>query len=152
MKKSNLITGGLYTLVGVGFLISAIYTTIYTDSKLNGIFWGLAGAGIATGIGMICQYFYWSSPKNRERYLNKQAEIEIEQRDELKTKLRDKSGRYAYVLGIYTICISMLVFSVLGALDVVRDSVLIVTFLGGYLLFQVVIGIVIFNRLLNKFK
>lgn len=152
MKKSNLITGWLYTLVGAVFLISAICTSFYTDSKLGGIFFGLAGAGIATGIGMICQYFYWSSPKNRERYLEKQTEIEIEQRDELKTKLREKSGRYAYVLGIYTICISMLVFSILGALDIVRDSVLIVAFLSGYLVFQVVIGIVIFNHLLKKYK
>ncbi|MBQ9300470.1 MAG: hypothetical protein IJ214_08160 [Clostridia bacterium] len=152
MKKSNLITGGLYTIVGAVFLISAICIAIHSDSKIGGIFFGLASAGIATGIGMICQYFYWSSPKNRERYLERQTEIEIEQRDELNTKLRDKSGRYAYVLGIHTICISMLVFSILGALDIVRDSVLIVAFLGGYLLFQGIIGIVIFNHLLKKYK
>lgn len=152
MKKSNLIVGGLYTLVGAVFLVLAIYITAHTESKLGGIFFGLAGAGIAIGIGTICQYFYWSSPKNRERYLDRQAEIEIEQRDELKTKLRDKAGRHAYVLGIYTICISMLVFSILGALTIVRDYVLIVAFLGGYLLFQVVIGIVIFNHLLKKYK
>ena len=152
MKKSNLLAGSLYTLVGVVFLISAIYITIHTDSKLGGIFFGLASAGIAIGIGTICQYFYWSSPKNRERYREKQTEIEIEQRDELKKKLRDKSGRYAYVLGIYTICISMLVFSILGALDIVKESVLIVVFLSGYLWFQIVIGIVIFNHLLKKYK
>ena len=48
--------------------------------------------------------------------------------------------------------LSILVFSILGVLDIVRDSVLIVAFLGGYLLFQVVIGIVIFNHLLKKYK
>jgi len=152
MKKSNLIVGGLYTLAGAVFLVLAIYITAHTESKLGGIFFGLASAGIAIGIGTICQYFYCSSPKNQERFLDRQAEIEIERSDELKTKLRDKAGRHAYVLGIYTICISMLVFTILGALDIVRDSVLIVAFLGGYLLFQVVIGIVIFNHLLKKYK
>lgn len=152
MKKSNLIIGCLYTLAGAVFLIAAIYITSHAESKLGGILFGLAGAGIALGLGTICQYFYWSSPKNRERYREKQTEVEIGQRDEFMTKLRDKSGRYAYVMGIYTICISMLVFSILGALDIVRDSVLIVSFLFGYLVFQVVIGIILFNRLLKKYK
>lgn len=152
MKKSNLLIGGLYTLVGALFLISAIHIAIHSDSRLGGIFFGLAGAGLATGIGTICQYFYWNSPKNQERYREKQSEIEVEQHDELKTKLRDKSGRYAYVLGLITISISMLVFSILGALDIVKESVLIVAFLGGYLLFQVFIGIVIFNHLLKKYE
>ena len=51
MKKSNLIVGGLYTLVGAVFLVLAIYITAHTESKLGGIFFGLAGAGIAIGIG-----------------------------------------------------------------------------------------------------
>ena len=152
MKKTNIIVGGLYTLVGVVSLVLAIYVTAHTESKLGGILFGLAGAGIAIGIGKICQYLYWNSPNSREKYLDRQAEIVIERSDELKTKLRDKSGRHAYVLGIYTICISMLVFTILGALEIVRDYVLIVAFLGGYLCFQVIIRIVILNHLLKKYK
>ncbi len=148
MKKNNLIAGGLYIFIGTVFLLLAIYT----DSKVGGIFFGLAGAGIVPGIVMICQYFYWNKPENKERYLDKINDEKIEQHDELKVKLRDKSGRYAYLLSLITISISILVFSILGVLDIVGDSVLIVIFLGGYLLFQIVISIVIFNHLLKKYK
>ena len=48
--------------------------------------------------------------------------------------------------------LSILVFSILGALEIVRDSVLIMAFIGGYLLFHVAIGIVIFNHLLKKYE
>ena len=64
MKKSNLITGILYVLFGVVCLIVALLI----ETKLEGILWGFAGAGIFPGIMMICKYFYWSSPKNKERY------------------------------------------------------------------------------------
>ena len=64
MKKSNLITGILYVLFGVVCLIVALLI----ETKLEGILWGFAGAGIFPGIMMICKYFYWSSPKNKEQY------------------------------------------------------------------------------------
>ncbi len=51
-----------------------------------------------------------------------------------------------------TISIAMLVFSILGELGIVGNSVLIVGFLGGYLLFQIVVGMVVFNRLLKKYQ
>lgn len=56
MKKSNLITGILYVLFGVVCLIVALLI----ETKLEGILWGFAGAGIFPGIMMICKYFYWS--------------------------------------------------------------------------------------------
>lgn len=62
MKKSNLITGILHVLFGVACLIVALLI----ETKLEGILWGFAGAGIFPGIMMICKYFYWSSPKNRK--------------------------------------------------------------------------------------
>ena len=85
MKKSNLITGILYVLFGVACLIVALLI----ETKLEGILWGFAGAGIFPGIMMICKYFYWSSPKNKERYEERLENERIEQHDELKTKIRD---------------------------------------------------------------
>lgn len=41
MKKSSLIVGGLYILVGAVFLVLAIYITAHTESKLGGVFSGL---------------------------------------------------------------------------------------------------------------
>lgn len=112
---------------------------------------GFAGANIGPGLLIICKYFYWSSPKNRERYQERLENEKIEQHDELKEKIRDKSGRYAYVLGLFVISISMVVFSVLGTLEIIDNSRMMVLYLGGYLVFQIVAGIVIFNRIIKKY-
>ena len=59
MKKSHLITGIVYVLVGIVFLIAALFT----ETKINSLLFGFAGACIGPGILMICKYFYWSSPR-----------------------------------------------------------------------------------------
>ena len=147
MKKSNLITGIVYLLAGIVFL----GTALLTDTKLDGLFFGFAGAGIIPGIMMIFKYCYWSSPKNKERYAEKLENEKIELHDELKEKLRDKSGRYAYTAGLFVIAVSMMLFAVLNSLEIVQTGNIIVLVLGGYLVFQIVIGIVIFNHLMKKY-
>ena len=76
----------------------------------------------------------------------------IELHDELKSKLRDKSGRHAYAIGLMTVSISIIIFYILGQLEIIDNSRLMVLYLGGYLLFQIVIGIVIFKQLLKKYE
>ena len=147
MKKSNLITGILYVLFGVVCLIVALLI----ETKLEGILWGFAGAGIFSGIMMICKYFYWSSPKNKEQYEERLENDRIEQHDELKTKIRDRAGRYAYGIGLVVICFSILVFSILGALEVIDNARMIILYLSGYLMFQIITGIIIFNKLMKKY-
>lgn len=110
MKKGNLITGIFYVLFGIACLTVALL--IETD--LEGFLWGFACAGIFPGIVLICKYFYWSSPKNKERYEQRLENERIEQHDELKTKIRDRSGRYAYSLGLLIVSLSILVFGILG--------------------------------------
>ena len=138
MKKGNLITGIFYVLFGIVCLTVALLI----ETELEGFLWGFAGAGIFPGIVLICKYFYWSSPKNKERY---------EQHDELKTKIRDRAGRYAYILGLLVISLSILVFGILGALDIIANTRIVVLYLSAYLLFQVVAGIVIFNMIIKKY-
>jgi hypothetical protein len=147
MKKSNLWVGWIYLFAGIIFLLIALLT----DSALESLLFGFAGAGIVPGLLMIVKYFYWSSPKNVGRYSERIAAEQIERGDELKEKLRDKSGRYAYILGILVISVSMVVFSVLDALEVIVSPRAMILFLGGYLVFQFIIGVVIFNRLLKKY-
>lgn len=89
--------------------------------------------------------------KNKERYEQRLENERIEQHDELKTKIRDRAGRYAYILGLLVISFSILVFGILGALDVIANTRIIVLYLGAYLLFQVIAGIVIFNMLMKKY-
>lgn len=147
MKKSNLIVGMLYVLFGVTCLIIALLI----ETKLEGILWGFAGAGIFPGMMMICKYFYWSSPKNKDRYEERLENERIEMHDELKTKIRDKAGRYTYTLGMIILSFSILVFGILGVLEVIENARMIVIYLSGYLLFQFIAGIVIFNKLMKRY-
>ena len=147
MKKSNLVTGILYVAAGMALLAVALLT----DTKLDSLLFGFAGALAGPGIIMICRYFYWNRAENRTRYQERLERESVEMHDELKVKLRDRSGRYAYVAGLMVISFSMVVFSVLGTLEMVGNSWMIVLFLGGYLLFQIVAGIAIFNHLLKRY-
>ncbi|WP_279067763.1 hypothetical protein [Intestinimonas butyriciproducens] len=147
MKKGNLISGMLYVLFGVVCLIVALLI----ETKLEGILWGFAGAGIFPGIMMICKYYYWSSPKNKERYEKRLENERIEMHDELKTKVRNEAGRYTYNLGLLVICLSILVFGILGALEIIDNARMIVLYLSCYLLFQIIAGIIIFNKLMKKY-
>jgi len=79
MKKSNIIYG-LTCIILSGI---SLYIAINFDAtKISGVFYGLTGALVASGIVNIAQYFYWK--RHNEKY-EKKLEIErIEQQDELK--------------------------------------------------------------------
>lgn len=147
MKKSNLVTGIVFVLVGIVLLGAALQI----DSKLNGLLFGFGGAAFGPGLVMICKFFYWSTPENQKRYEERMEVERIEMHDELKIKLRNQSGRYTYVLGLIVISLSVVLFSILGTLGIIEHSRIIVLYLSGYLVFQYVAGIVIFNYLLGKF-
>ncbi|HBR02498.1 MAG TPA: hypothetical protein DEB10_10360 [Ruminococcaceae bacterium] len=147
MKKNNLLAGVLYMLSGVICLMIALLF----DTKLGSLLFGFSGAGIGPGLMMIFQYFYWTSPKNKDRYAKRIDNQNIELNDERKQKLRDKSGRYAYLLGLAVISISIVVFSILGNLELISDYRIIVLYLFGYFVFQYVIGVIIFRYLNNKY-
>lgn len=100
---------------------------------------------------MLWKYYYWTRPENRKRYQEKIENENIELHDERKTMLRDKSGRYAYLIGLAVISVSMVVFSIMGNLNIIQNSELIILYLGGYLVFQYIIGVVIFNHLNKKY-
>lgn len=147
MKRSNLTAGILYMLAGV--LLAA--AAFQTNGELSSLLFGFGGAGIGGGIALIGKYCYWNLPKNRERYEERLEHERIEMQDELKSRLRDRSGRCAYQWGLLVISVSMVVFSILGALDVIPESRLIVLYLGAYLVFQIVMGIAVFRRLLKRY-
>lgn len=148
MKKSNLTIGIMYVIVGVIFLLVATLT----DSGSDSLFYGFAGAGIMPGIMIICKYFYWNKPENIKRYKEKLENEKIEQHDELKVKLRDRAGRYAYELSLVIVSISIVVFAILGQFEIIDNSHMIVLYLGALFIFQIIIINVIFNHLLKKYK
>ena len=147
MKKSYLNRGIIFVLTGICFLLAAVFT----ESVFDGLLWGFAGGALGPGIGMIIQHFYWSAPKNQERYREIQEQEDINLHDELNEKLRDKSGRIAYNTGLLIICISEIVFSILGKTGVITDHKIIVLYLFGLFVFQIVIGKVVYHQLRRKY-
>lgn len=147
MKRSYLLWGIIYLMGGLCCLAAALLS----ETPLDGLAWGGAGAGIACGLMTIIRYFYWRSPKRAAAYEERLETERIEMADELKTQLRNRAGRAAYVAGIYVTCIAMLVFSVLDSFGVNINARTIILFLFGYLLFQYIIGIVIFHKLSKKY-
>lgn len=147
LKNSNLITGTGFLFMGIILLL----ITLLTDSVLDDLLLGFACGAICSGIVTICKYFYWNKPENRERYQKKIENENIEMHDELKVKLRDQSGRFAYVLGLMVISISIVIFSILGKLEMVADSRTIILYLGGYLVFQIIVPFVFYHMLMKKY-
>ncbi|MCR5087970.1 MAG: hypothetical protein K6C08_00480, partial [Oscillospiraceae bacterium] len=85
------------------------------------------------------------------RYREMQEQEEISLHDELNEKLRDKSGRISYQIGLLTICISELVFSFLGKAGVITDHKIIVLYLFALFVFQIVLGSVVYCQLRKKY-
>ena len=146
-EKSDWITGVLFLLTGIGLLLAGLFT----GSALGNLLFGFAGAGIGPGLFLLGRYVYWSWPSNQARYQDRQEQIRIEFRDERKEMLRDKSGRYAYVMGLLILSVPIVVLSVLGALDILPDTRGLLLFPGAYLLFQFIAGALIFRRLSQKY-
>ena len=147
MKERYLNNGIILALIGICFVLAAVFT----ESAFDGLLWGFAGGTLGPGIGLIIQHFYWSAPKNQERYREIQEQKDINLHDELNEKLRDKSGRIAYNIGLLIICISEILFSILGKTGIITDHKIIVLYLFSLFVFQVVIGNVVYHQLRRKY-
>ena len=131
--------------------IACLVFILLFETKLNSILSGFATTGIVFGAVMLWKYYYLTRPENKDKYMEKTQNENIELKDERKERLRDKSGRYAYILGIIVLSISIVVFSILGSLEIIDNSDLIVIYLGGLFVFQYVIGIIIYRYLSKKY-
>ena len=147
MKKSYLNRGIICVLAGICFVLAAVFT----ESVFDGLLWGFAGGALGPGVGWIILHFYWSAPKNQERYREIKEQEDINLHDELNEKLRDKSGRIAYHIGLLLICVSEIVFAILGKAGIITDHKVIVLYLFGLFLIQIVIGNVAYRQLRRKY-
>ena len=147
MKKGYLTKGAGSVLLGAAFILAASFT----ESALDGLLWGLGGGALVPGLVMIVRYFYWSAPKNADRFRELQERNEIEQRDELNEKLRDKAGRIAYLAGLSVICVSEAVFAILGKTGIIKDYRIIISYLFCLLVLQILTGMAAFRLLRKKY-
>lgn len=147
MKRSNFWCGLIYALLGLVCLLAGLLW----ETRLGSLIVGFGSGMLGSGIVQLARYRKWTRPENREVYRQRLEEEQIELRDERKAMLRDRSGRYAYVLGLLLCGLSILVFGVLGALDVVENARLIVLFLAAYILVQYGAGVWFYRRLSKKY-
>jgi hypothetical protein len=148
MSKNNLKVGVIYVLLGC---LLAVYAILTPESKLNSLLFGFAFALITPGLMMIGKFFYWSRPENIPKYQEKIRRENIILHDELQVKLRDRSGRITFLFGLCAISASMVVFSILGALDIVASSRLIIFYLAGYIVFQIITYLFIYYKLSKRY-
>ena len=145
MKKSKLIAGILISLAGIASLIVALAF----ETKLDGMLFSSAGFCMPYGFLTLREYFleysYWSSPENRERY---QEMLEAE-KDERKLRLKEKTGRYVYNLGLLILCGSIIVFIALDRLEIM-DAKPLNIYLCAFLIVQIIAEEVIFRYLSKK--
>lgn len=146
MKKDSIAVGVVYVLVGIVFLVLALFT----ETRLDGVFFGLAGAGIVPGILRIFHFLYWSSPKHSKEYEEKLEKQMIEQKDEMMTRIRDRSGYLAHTSGALIISFSMLIFCILGGLGIIENYQVMVYYLGGFLAVQMMIYFTLYHHFLKK--
>ena len=100
MKKSELISGIILTLAGVAALIAALLT----ETSFDGIFWGIAGAGLCLGVGRVISWFHWSSPAQADRLKELQENKEIAQHDELNRIIMDRAHRLHHAHPYGAVC------------------------------------------------
>jgi hypothetical protein len=147
MKKGFLMEGTGLALLGAAFILAALLT----DSALESLLWGFGGAALAPGLVMTVRYLYWSAPGKESRFRELQERKDIERGDELNEKLRDKSGRIAYLAGLLILVVSEVVFAVLGKMGLVKDYRIFVPYLFGLLVMQILIGMAAFHLLKRQY-
>ena len=148
MKKSDLWTG--IGMIAVGL---ACLAAVFLNTLVSSLFAGLFGAFTLPGLMQVYKYCKYTSPKHAAEYRERLEQEQIDLRDERKSMLRDRSGRYAYILGLLVVAVAMLAFSVLEAFGVVGEAEarLMILSLAGYALFQLVAGWVIYRLLETKY-
>lgn len=147
MKKNNLYIGILYTVIGL--LLVLLNGRLY--SSLQGILFGFGFSMTIAGIVLSLKYFYWNRPSKIKEYHEKQKLQQIDMHDEFKNKLRNLSIRYTYIVELIILAFSIIIFSILGQLDIINNARIIVLYLGALLLIQLILSYFIYNYLLNKY-
>lgn len=147
MKKSNFWSGLVYAFLGLAFLLAGLVW----ETRLSSLCVGFGAGMLSSGVMQLVRYRKWTRPENREAYRERLEAERIELRDERKTMLRDRSGRYAWLLGMALCALSIVVLGVLGALEIVENARWMVLFLGAYLIVQYGAGVYFYRRLEKKY-
>lgn len=147
MKKSNFWSGLVYALLGLALLLAGLLR----ETRLSSLIVGFGAGMLSSGAVQLVRYRRWTRPENRDAYRERLEAEQIELRDERKAMLRDRAGRYAWLLGMALCALSIVVFGVLGALEIVENARTIILFLGAYFVVQYGAGAYFYRRLEKKY-
>lgn len=148
MKRKTLIYSLISLFCGAALCAACL---LWIDTPIDPLLCGLGGAGIGSGIVMLGKYIYWTLPQHAAHYQQAMEEEEIELHDERKQHLRDKAGRYSYIIGLFTICASIVVIAVFGHLELLPGTHWVLLYLSVYLVVQYILGIFIYQYLNRKY-
>lgn len=121
------------------------------ETPVGSLFCGFFGAFFGPSLMQICKYIKWAKLETADSYERHLEAEQIELRDERKAMLRDRAGRYAWLLGMALCALSIVVFGVLGALEIVENARTIILFLGAYFVVQYGAGVYFYRRLEKKY-
>lgn len=147
MKKRDFYFGLACVILGAGLIVSGMVL----NTRLSGIICGGGGGILGSGIGQLCRWWKWSRPENVDAYREKLEQEQIDLRDERKTMLRDKSGRYAYLFSMALCLAAIFVLCVLYLLEVADFAQPLAQLLVLYLIIQYVSGLIIYQHLSEKY-
>lgn len=131
------------TAAGVAFVLAGLLW----EMRLSAVLCGNGIGCLFNGVVQLRRYVKWSRPENADAYRAQLEQEQIDLHDERKEMLRNKSGRYAYILGLAVCCAAIFLFSILGILGVLEGYRPVILFLGAYVVFQYAAGVVIYRRL-----
>lgn len=133
-KKKVLVV--CWMLAGIAIVIASL---LILDSSLMGIALGLSGGMIGSAL-----VFSIKSKKTPEQMRADEKRLEHIRKDERKIMLRDKSGRYAYIIGMVCLLIITTVFFVLRNFGVVFSVDMMISVYSAFVIFEYVLGMAIF--------
>ena len=147
MSKRKLIDG-----IGcIGIAVTAFLLTLHPAIQTPGRLTGLAVIYMIIGLKAVIRYFYYNSSRCREFYREKLACEAVEENDERRIRLCEKTGRYTYQFGQELLLVMIIGFVGLDAFGVLENADIFALVLAGCMVLQGIAEQVIFRYLSKKY-
>lgn len=134
------------------FSLVLIFIIFAFNSPIESLLAGFAGASFVGGSINLWHFYQSTRPENKEEYEEKQKNWETSQADQEKEALRDRAGRIAYKIGLVVIALAIVGFVLLDNIYLMENALVFVMFLLVFLLFQYFVGILIFQKLTDRYE
>ena len=118
MSKRHLIDGIACIVIAVIAFLLTFHPAILTAGRLT----SLASTYIVIGGMTVIRYFYYNSPRYRDFYREKIEYEAIEENDERRIRLREKTGWYTYQFGQEVLAFMIIGCAILDAFGLLENA------------------------------